>query len=250
MRLIPQRVEWVQKPPINCLELLESAGRTCYQSSHRVKPGSAKDFVKMILEHKHYSVLRHCVATFRLITDRGVLAELTRHQLSDFNGEDSSWIDPVDGAAYSVESTRYVDYKNRGLEFIVPVWLPKDLAGTYVDTVSGLTLVGEPPRQLEASEVFFINGCVNAAYFYEQLRGCKWSAQYARQMLNMSTKTSIVMTCNMEQWRNVFEQRCTEKAHPQCRELMRDVLFEMFTVLPDLFGDLAEKFLPEVGPKL
>lgn len=243
MQIVPQRVEWVQKPPVNCLEILEEAGRECWQSHHRVQPGSAKDFVKMILGHRHYSVLRHCVATFRLVTDRGVLAELTRHQLSDFDPENASWIDPVDGAAYSVESTRYVDYQKRGLEFVLPVWLSKDLLGEYTQPLDS--------TEVESlDEMYFVNGCLSAAQYYENLRGCKWSAQYARQMLNMSTKTSIVMTCNMEQWRNVFEQRCTDKAHPQCRELMKTVLFEMFVALPDLFGDLAETFLPEVGPKL
>lgn len=248
MWIVPQSVEFIQRPPKDCLEILESAGRQCWASHHLVKPGSAKDFAAKILKYKHFSVWRHCVATFRLTTDRGVLAELTRHQLSDFDGEDASWIDPVDGAAYSVESTRYVDYSKRGVEFVLPVWLDKELCGEYVNSVGVLDPKSSRPPSME--EAVYLNGLLNAEHFYTSMRDFGWSAEKARTLLNMSTKTNIVMTCNMEQWRNVFAQRCTDKAHPQCRELMRSVLFEMFIELPDLFGDLAEKFLPEVGERL
>ncbi len=62
----------------------------------------------MILKSGHESVVEHVVAGVRFITNRGVTHELVRHRL----------------AAYSQESTRYVNYKNREMEFITPVWWP------------------------------------------------------------------------------------------------------------------------------
>jgi len=75
----------------NPLELIERAGRTCYQSEPR---GDPEAFVRMLIRRGHESVLEHAAATFRIICDRGVSHELVRHRI----------------ASYSQESTRYCSY--------------------------------------------------------------------------------------------------------------------------------------------
>jgi thymidylate synthase (FAD) len=84
-------------------EVIERAGRTCYQSGDRIEPGSAGRFVKMLLGRGHLSVLEHVSATLRIVCDRGVSHELVRHRI----------------ASYSQESTRYVAYRDE-IEVIAP----------------------------------------------------------------------------------------------------------------------------------
>lgn len=84
------------------VELVEKAGRICYQSE---KGDNSKDFVKKIIAHGHESVIEHASASVLFTTNRGVTHELVRHRI----------------ASYSQESTRYVRYDGK-MEFIRPVW--------------------------------------------------------------------------------------------------------------------------------
>ena len=48
MKLIEQSWEWVNKP-INPLQFIEIAGRTCYKSEHKITDDSNLKFAKMYL---------------------------------------------------------------------------------------------------------------------------------------------------------------------------------------------------------
>lgn len=92
--------------PIDGAEMLkriEKAGRTCYKSEDRITAESAENFVRMLIERGHESVLEHESLTVRFVCDRGVSHEIVRHRL----------------ASYSQESQRYVRY-NGDIEFINP----------------------------------------------------------------------------------------------------------------------------------
>lgn len=84
------------------MKFIEKCGRTCYQSEKNITEDSAEKFVRNLIKRGHESVLEHFSATFKIICDRGVMAELTRHRL----------------ASFSVESTRYNAYNE--LTFINP----------------------------------------------------------------------------------------------------------------------------------
>lgn len=94
----------------DALQMIERAGRTCYKSEDRITDDSAATFVKMIMGYEHASVLEHAVASFRMITDRGVTHEVVRHRI----------------ASFSQESTRYCNYGKdkfgKEITVILPVW--------------------------------------------------------------------------------------------------------------------------------
>ena len=101
MKIIDPSVELIDViNPDEVLKKIERCGRVCYQSKSR--EDSAEQFVRMLIKRGHESVLEHVSLTFRVICDRAIMAELTRHRL----------------ASFSVESTRYVKYDK--LEVIAP----------------------------------------------------------------------------------------------------------------------------------
>ena len=53
-----------------------------------------------------------------------------------------------------------------------------------------------------------------------------------------STKTEIVVTANFREWRHIFKLRCDKAAHPQMRELMIPLLYEIKCIIPVIFDDL------------
>lgn len=209
MKIIEQSAEIIDK--INGEEILkkiELAGRTCYQSTGKIHPGSAARFVANRIKSGHESILEHVSVTVRLITDRGALAELTRHRL----------------ASYSVESTRYCSYSG-DVTFIWPVelWDGKENKASIKSLWR---------RAMEQDEnhykALLINGC---------------TPQEARSVLPMSTKTEIVMTANLREWRTIFRQRCDKAAHPQMRNLMLQLLRKMSDKIPVVFDDLVDMYL-------
>lgn len=202
MKIIDQSYEFIQKP-ILPLELIEKAGRTCYQSWDRIQPDSAEKFAKMVLSRGHESVIEHVSATIKLITNRGVMAELTRHRLCSF----------------SIESTRYIRYDN--IEFIKPVW--------WDDTDT-------------RAKARFKSSCQESEDSYRYLiESCKWRPEQAREVLPNALKTEIVMTANVREWRHVFKLRTSKKAHPQIRALMLNVLAGFKKEIPVLFEKIKEE---------
>lgn len=203
MKIITQTWQWLQKP-INPLETIELAGRTCYKSEKNITEGSAKKFISMLLKLGHESVIEHVSASVRLITNRGVTHELVRHRM----------------ACYSQESTRYVKYKNE-IEFIQPVWWQNE-------------------NYPQSAKDNWIQAMQQAEYFYLQALKAGDTAEKAREILPNSLKTEIVITANLRQWRHIFKMRCSSNAHPQIRELMLACLGGFINEIPIIFEDIIK----------
>lgn len=201
MKIITQSWEWLQKP-IDPLLIIEKAGRTCYKSENRIIEGSAEKFVKMLLELGHEAVLEHASASVRFITNRGVTHELVRHRLCSF----------------AQESTRYVRYSGE-LEFVQPVWWDD---ANYSEVQKNIWR--ESMQQAEKN------------YLAALQAGDK--PEQARELLPHATRAEIVVTANLREWRHIFLMRCSNKAHPQMRVLMRDCLAGFIKEIPIVFDDI------------
>lgn len=184
MLIIKQSWDWVNKPTTP-LEIIELAGRTCYKSEDKITPDSSQKFVSDLIKYGHDSVLEHVGASVKFITNRGVTHELVRHRL----------------ASYSQESTRYVNYGGKEMEFIIPVWLTEETYDAFKEM------------------------CQDSEYQYKRLmRKFNWRPEQAREVLPNSLKTEIIMTANLREWVHVFKLRTSKRAHPQIRALMTDCL--------------------------
>jgi len=195
------------------LQTLESIGRTCYKSEDRITPTSAEQFVERIISNGHHSVLEHVNLSVRFVTDRGVTHELVRHRL----------------CAFSQESTRYCDYKGE-VTFIRPVWCEPSIVGIYDEE--------KIYAEFDDTTYEFVRGLSQAARRYQELRELGWIPEKARVVLPNALRTEIVCTTNIREWRHILSLRCSNKAHPQIRALMRDLLSELQEELPILFSDI------------
>ncbi len=187
--------------PPALLARLERAGRTCYRSENRITTDSAATFVRDLIKNGHHSVLEHESLSVRLICDRGVTHELVRHRL----------------AAYSQESTRYINYsrdpETQGLVLIKPLFFP------------------------EGSEKYclWLKAMEAAEQAYLDLTTAGATAQEARTVLPNSLKTEIVMTANLREWRHILTLRCAPPSHPQMREIMTRIQARFLELLPVIF---------------
>lgn len=198
--------------PEDSLQLIETAGRTCYKSSSPLTQESAKRFVEKINKLGHKSVIEHSAMTVRFICDRGVTHELVRHRL----------------CAFSQESTRYCNYKG-GVTFVIPPWVDiEEQNFTYIADIDPLW------EKMEKSKRIWIKSMLLSERKYISLLKLGWSPQQARSVLPNSLKTEIVVTANFREWNHIFTLRCSEAAHPQMREIMiplRDRCRELIPVV-------------------
>lgn len=199
--------------PINghhIMTKLERCARTCYQSEDKEHKTPTVDFLKGIIKSGHTSVLEHESITINLTTNRGVLAELTRHRI---------------GVGYSVESTRYVNYEN-GVHFILP--LEYDFAWT------GLPV----EKKLEARRKIFEESVETSAYAYGQLIKNGAKPQEARSVLPQALRVNMKVTMNIRAWRHFFELRCAPSAHPDIKEIAIALLIHFNKKMLPLFEDI------------
>lgn len=210
------------------INIIEDAGRTCYQSESK---GDPEKFISRLIRSGHHSVIEHANMTVRFITDRGVTHELVRHRISSF----------------SQSSTRYCDYADGNIEFIRPVWLPSTICdvwnyGRFDGLVTRLVPYNEDALDnLSAADYNFLNMLATVEQGYKYLREAGWKPEKARTVLPNSLAAEIVMTANLREWRHVLDLRCSKAAHPQIRELMLPLLVQMKKDLPCVFSDIYEK---------
>jgi len=205
MRLIKPHYEILTPISSDSLKNIERAGRLCYQS----EMGDAEAFCRKIVSRGHESVIEHESLSIKFIIDRGVSHELVRHRL----------------CAFSQESTRYCAYKDH-VTFIIPPW---------VDCPPGIYYDGSGFR---ISDSCWFNACLEAEEKYQYLLALKWTPQQARSILPNSLKTEIICTANLREWKHILKLRTSQAAHPQMREVMCPLLYELKRRLPAIFENI------------
>ena len=127
----------------------------------------------------------------KFICDRGVSHELVRHRPCSF----------------AQESTRYVNYGGKDMEFIEPE--------------------GFEGWPIFAKDVFK-SACRQAKNAYDCLLADKLSPQQARAVLPNALKTEIVCTADSQEWAHIRKLRTVKAAHPDMVRLMALMPWESF----------------------
>lgn len=214
MRIIHPYVKPQMLPPRKVLyNLLEAAGRTCYLSE-RVEGDTTEKFIQRIMKRKHWSVLEHGHLSIRMVCDRGVTHELVRHRI----------------ASYSQESTRYCNYSGDKFGGEIKV----------IDLATGFKYDLNNPKDLAKYEEWMA-AMEDAERHYMRMLELGATPQEARSVLPTSTKTEIVVTMNVREWRHFLEMRwvgVSGTPHPQMQEIAEKVYDLLATYYPILFEDL------------
>lgn len=179
------------------------------KTAEELRNGDAENFVRKIIKLGHTSVLEHVQLTFKIICDRAIMAELTRHR----------------HASFTVESTRYIKYDE--LTFIKPAEWEHTWIGDDHDGYA-------PYCELDVWEDFLHD--VNCAY--KRLLDFGAKPEIARAVLPLCLATELYMTANLREWRHVLKLRTDKAAHPQMRQVTGQILEILRDRLPVIVEDI------------
>ena len=226
-------VSWQSDSEVAAEVLTETAGRVCYMSFAKPRPGGNSAYLNHIKEVGHGSVLEHAVWNL-LITgvSRTLTHELVRHRA---------------GFGFSQLSQRYVD--ESVAEYIEPdviandpelhaIWL--DAVGhahaAYVELADKLNAkLGDASSEL--ARMLPENP--------DRTTRRKAARQAARSVLPNATETKIFITGNARALRHFLEMRGSVHAEPEIRKLANVMLDCLQKESPNLFGDYARVPLPD-----
>jgi thymidylate synthase (FAD) len=214
-------VTWQSDTEVAGEYLAETAGRLCYLSYARPRPGGNKAYLDHILEVGHGSVLEHAVWNFVFTgLSRSCTHELVRHRHMGF----------------SQLSQRYVDESIA--EYVEPDAIAGDaeLHALWLDAVA------------HAHQAYMKLVEKLAEHYKDEpdkTQRRKLARQAARSVLPNATETKIFVTANARALRHFIEMRGSRHAEVEIRKLAIQVLQLMQTEAPHLFGDYQLVPLPD-----
>jgi thymidylate synthase (FAD) len=207
-------VAWKSDTEVGGEYLAEVAGRLCYLSYAKPRPGGNKAYLHHILEVGHGSVLEH--AAWNLIftgISRSCTHELVRHRA---------------GWGFSQLSQRYVDESIA--EYVEPDVIADDpeLHALWLGAVGSVHKAYVQLVQ-KLNEKF--------ASEPDKTQRRKMARQAARSVLPNATETKIFVTANARALRHFIEMRASRHAEVEIRKLAVAVLRIMQQEAANLFGD-------------
>ena len=226
-------VSWESDSEVAAEVVTETAGRVCYMSFAKPRPGGNSVYLNHIKEVGHGSVLEHAVWNF-LITgvSRSLTHELVRHRA---------------GMGYSQLSQRYVD--ESVAEYVEPDIIAKDpeLHAVWLEAVNHAHASYVKLAELLNAKLADPAAATAAMIPPNADRTTRRKAarQAARSVLPNATETKIFVTANARALRHFLEMRGSLHAEPEIRKLANKMLDLLQAESPNLFGDYQKVPLPD-----
>jgi len=213
---------WTTDTNVAGEKLIEVAGRLCYLSFAKPRPGGNSTYIRHLLEVGHGSVLEHAVWNFVFTgISRSLTHELVRHRA---------------GWGYSQLSQRYVD--ESVAEYVEPDCIAGDpeLHRLWLDAVA------------QSHQTYMKLADKLQDTFKEEpdrTQRRKLARQAARSVLPNATETKIFVTANARALRHFIELRASRYAEVEIRKLAVQVLRLMQQEAPHIFRDYELQPLPD-----
>lgn len=194
--------------------LIERAGRVCWKSEGMSDANSAPAFCDRVLgQYKHESIAEHASATMLFVTDRLVSHQLVRHRI----------------AAYSQESTHYLNYAKGKFGRQISVCKPHDL-----------------DDRSEAYHIWFMAMLKAEESYFRLIEDHGMKHYEARYVLPQGLKTELVATYNFRMWKHVVEKRTELNSAgrpvntPEVHHLMMKAKRLLYLLSPEVFKSWKE----------
>ena len=191
----------------DCEKLIESCGRTCYESHDKASEYSHEKLIRHLIKNGHTSVFEHASVTFRLSNvSRSLTHQLVRHRI----------------ASYSQKSQRYVNEND--FDYVTPY------------------SISENEHALEVYE----NGMKQINRMYDDLVCLGIRKEDARYVLPNACSTVIDATFNFRSLMNLFNERGDKHAQWEIRHaamMMLTIVKQYASIVFERYENDNEKMI-------
>lgn len=252
-------------------KLVEVAGRLCYMSFAKPRPGGNSAYIDHILEVGHGSVLEHAVYNLVITgVSRSLTHELVRHragmgysQLSQryVDESDCAFVMPplirelIDWDSVPESHGGSLEDENGCLDSeLCPAWAEwhnaieaaRNAYSRLADMISARLVVNHLPPETwhdgESPESFVeINDAIAKLPAEKRTEFRKAAREAARSVLPNATETKIAVTGNARALRHLIEMRGSLHADAEIRRLAVAIHAVLEADSPNLFGDYDRK---------
>ena len=199
------------------MQIIERAGRTCYESykGRDMDIDTGRNFIEKIIKRGHESVIEHSLLSvlFRGFS-RGFSHQVVRHRLCSFSQRSTRYVNESDFSFVRPEG-----WEDKVVDCEIP-------GGTFLNG-SDDSIVSIP---LDDVETFMKS-------VYEGLVKSGERKDLARQYLPIGVETEIVVSANFREWRHIFKERLSKRAHWEIRGAMNRVLADVQEICHPVFSD-------------
>ncbi len=239
---IPELIPFLQKITKIIKDLYDKNGRNYVEDRYTkfssvinkdlemVKDASALQFVKMIIENGHLSVLEFSFLVVRFYVNIGYTREQNRHRMTSI----------------IERSTRYCNFSEDRFEnsvhFIKPIWYDPDITKAYPKVIDGEMEIWE--SNMKQSESFYletVNRLTQRAKEFikdtkDQAEFIRQIPQMARGVLPLDTVSEECIGANLREWADVILfERASPKAHPSMQQIMYQLKKDLQKLIPVVF---------------
>lgn len=179
-----------------------------------IENGWLEDLKYMCAPTEHHS--RRVTVSFT--TNIGVSREFNRHRVNSI----------------AEESTRYCNYNKRNdgeITFVVPAWWdgPIGKVNEIINLGDRTIKINNEIYQCSEREIAYLCCLLHAENMYNTLIKNGWKPQQAREVLPLATKTQLVHTAFIDDWKHFFKLRAegvSGAPHPNASLLAKPLLEE------------------------
>ena len=183
-------------------EAIEAAYKICYDKPFFAGREEQQKFITARIKQGHLSALEFAFAQFEITCSRAASHQLVRHRI----------------ASYAQQSQRRVKVKD------YVIWPPSF-------------------NTLNNKDILAITDLIEANYaWYEDLINKGIPKEDARSILPSMYTTKIMVGMNFRALRHFFKLRCNEHAQWEIRDIALQMLYDIYSYAPSVFGDLYEKY--------
>lgn len=195
--------------------LVEFAGRACYQSFHKPNPATEEnaDYIANIIAQGHESVLEHATVSFYLTgVSRALTHELIRHRHLSYSQMSQRFVDESDANIVMPPAISALFHEG-SKEYETVLKHAKKSLKRYSALVESLQDEGLPRKQ---------------------------AREAARAVLPNCMETRIVVSGNLRAWRDYLKKRTSPHADAEIRIVSQMILSELYDIAPSVFKDFVE----------
>lgn len=196
-----------------------NAARVSFNKESTELTDKDKKLIKFLIEHEHFSTIRHSYFSFRIKAPINVFRQFWKYQIG------SNWIENENVGSIQIPDTSWNEESGRYVEFEPEFYIPESIRVQSKDNKQGS--FGKLETEIESglSPVeFFEQSCLRQYEDYKKLVEAGAAKEQARMLLPQNIYSECIWTCSLQTILFFLHQRLKEDAQWEIREYAKGIL--------------------------